>query len=234
MTEFSNAVCEKIKYYVYVLKDPRTSKIFYIGKGTGNRVFQHIKGVVISTQENEKLNIIREIQASGNSVDHCILRHGLTEMQALEIESACIDLLGLESLTNIARGHNTWERGLKSVDEITQFYDAQIITIMEPTIIITINRYYERFMSPERLYKITHSAWKVANYRREKVKYAIAAYKGIVREVYKVEDWNLKIEENRWEFIGTVAESEIRDKYLNQSLDNYIKKGNQNPIRYTF
>jgi len=28
--EFSQAVCEKIEPYVYVLKDPRTSQIFYI------------------------------------------------------------------------------------------------------------------------------------------------------------------------------------------------------------
>jgi uncharacterized protein len=38
MREFSKAVCERIGFYVYVLKDPRTSIIFYIGKGVGNRV----------------------------------------------------------------------------------------------------------------------------------------------------------------------------------------------------
>lgn len=232
MNEFSTSICEKLGYYVYVLKDPRNLNIFYIGKGKGNRIFQHVTGGLISAKKTDKINLIKEIHNSGNSVTYYILRHGLTKEQSLEIESACIDLLGLENLTNISKGHYSWERGLKSVDEINQFYDAKIISIEEPCIIITINRYYERFMSPEKLYAVTRSAWRIASHRRETVKYAIAGYRGIVREIYKIDSWNFKPDEKRWEFNGTIAESEIREKYLNQSLDNY--KGSQNPIRYTF
>lgn len=38
---FSQSVIEKLKYYVYLLQDPRDNSVFYVGKGVGNRVFQH-------------------------------------------------------------------------------------------------------------------------------------------------------------------------------------------------
>ena len=232
MIEFSKAVCEKIGYYVYVLKDPRTNQTFYIGKGKENRIFQHIHSAKFSTDKSKKLDLIREI--GPENVIHFILRHGLTEEQSLELESACIDLLGLDNLTNEIKGHDSWVRGLKTVDEVVQYYDAKIITITEPSVIININRLFgqNRYMTPEQLYNATRSSWKVAVWRQQKIEYAIAAYRGLVREVYEVEGWNKK--GDRWEFTGKIVRAEIREKYLNQSLDNYIKKGSQNPIKYTF
>lgn len=199
-------------------------------KGKGNRIFQHILGAISTNYQSDKLDLIREIGAE--NVKHFILRHGLTEEQSFEIESACIDLLGLDNLTNAVKGNDTWERGLKTVDEVVQHYDAKGISITEPTIIININRLYKRFMTPSALYEATRSSWKIAEWRQKKVNYAIASYHGLVREIYEIENWNRN--GDRWEFSGKVAKLVIREKYINQSLDNYVKKGSQNPIKYTF
>lgn len=229
--DFSNAVCERIGFYVYILKDPRNDTIFYVGKGKGNRIFQHVQCALERETENDKYNLIREILKAGKEVEHFILRHGLEEKLAFEIESTIIDLLGLENLTNSVKGHDTWERGLKTVDEVFQHYDAKAVTFDEPCIIININRLYTRGISAQKLYDSTRASWIVGT-KRDRAKYAIASYRGLVREVYEIEKWQPN--GDRWEFIGKVTEVKIRDKYLNQSLENYIKKGGQNPIRYTF
>ena len=229
--EFSQAVRERIGYYVYLLKDPRDDSIFYVGKGNGNRIFQHLHCALENETENDKYNLIREIISEGMEVEHYILRHGLEEKLSLEIESTVIDLLGIENLTNSIKGYDSWERGFKTVDEVFQHYDAKVVTIDEPCIIININHLFTRGMSAQKLYDSTRASW-IVGAKRDKAKYAIASYRGLVREVYKIEKWQPN--GDRWEFDGNVAEDKIRDKYLNQSLSIYIKKGGRNPIRYTF
>lgn len=39
--EFSLLERNRLLGYIYALKDPRDRKIFYIGQGVGNRMFEH-------------------------------------------------------------------------------------------------------------------------------------------------------------------------------------------------
>ena len=82
-------------FYVYALKDPREkpSKPFYIGKGTGNRAWEHQAKI----DESVKGQLISEILASGNSVIHTIISDNLTEQQALKIEAELISAFGIRS-----------------------------------------------------------------------------------------------------------------------------------------
>lgn len=45
---FKASVIEELKYYVYALVNPLDNRIFYIGKGSGNRVFMHATDALAS------------------------------------------------------------------------------------------------------------------------------------------------------------------------------------------
>jgi hypothetical protein len=64
INEFSEKALSALNgFYVYALIDPRNDKIFYIGKGTGNRVFSHeAESDKAPKSEKAKLQKIREIE----------------------------------------------------------------------------------------------------------------------------------------------------------------------------
>ena len=227
---FSQSVVEKIGFYVYFLRDPRNKEVFYIGKGNANRVFQHLQCAIDFPVESYKIQKIKEILSEGYQVEHFILRHGLTEEIALEIESALIDFIGLEKVTNIVSGHNAFNFGLKTVDEIKIQYEAEEVIITDPVIIININRKFKRNMTELELYDSTRSAWVVGE-RRNKAKFALCSYRGIIREVYEIKKW-IKVNDKLWEIEGNISDDTIRKKYLHKAISKYIIRGKANPINY--
>lgn len=57
MGKFSTGVAEKLCYYVYRLVAPRNSETFYVGKGKGDRIFQHVKEGLAQNDEDIPLKI---------------------------------------------------------------------------------------------------------------------------------------------------------------------------------
>src|SRR5271156_1101370 len=79
-------------FYVYALKDPRTSPAlpFYIGKGAGSRAFDHL----VTPDGTRKYLRIKEIVAAGSVPLLDILLDDLTEQQALRMEAELIAAFG--------------------------------------------------------------------------------------------------------------------------------------------
>jgi hypothetical protein len=113
---FLPGAAEQLGWYVYALRDPRSGEVFYVGKGIGNRVYQHArhaKKLTGETSERLKLTTIHSIHNAGLDVGVEIVRHRIPDEQsAYEVEAAVIDTLGLlgSDLTNLVGGHGT-ERG---------------------------------------------------------------------------------------------------------------------------
>jgi len=81
-------------YYVYALKDPRSSPAqpFYVGKGTGSRAYDHL----VTPDRTRKYARIKTILDAGARPLVDILVEDLTEAQALRLEAELISAFGTE------------------------------------------------------------------------------------------------------------------------------------------
>ena len=237
--KFSTSVVNKLKYYVYLYSDPVSKKIFYVGKGKGNRVFSHLE----DTKDSAKVEYINKLRAQGLEPDIEILIHGLVdEITALRVESSVIDLIGINNLTNMQSGYKSSTFGRMSLSQLVSAYEKQKININVPAILIRINQAFRYSMTEAELYDYTRGQWRINPDNAKKAKYAFAIYGGIIQEVYTILDWykagqtfsirNNEDTEGRYEFIGNLAPPEIRKKYKYKSVEHYFERGNSNPVMY--
>ena len=233
---FPGSVREKLGYYVYTLTAPRHRRPFYVGKGTGNRVFDHASGRLRRTKVSDKIEKIHVIQRNRQDVRYEIIRHGMDRAAALEVEAALIDFIGLQELTNEIEGHGTALRGRMTISEIFATYRPRRVRIREPVLLIIVNKLYRRNASAKFLYEITRGNW-VLGPRREQAQFALSIYSGVVRQAYRIDSWartparsRKQKRQSRWRFTGVVAKE--LQHYLGRSVAGYLKRGAQSPVRY--
>jgi hypothetical protein len=238
MTGFSQTTKEDLGYYVYALIDPRDSKIFYIGKGEGDRVFQH------ELEENDKAKnvLIREIQNAGLEVKKLIIRHGMKEDEAFNVEAALIDLLnsGLWKdcqITNLQSGHNTIDRGMKTILEIEAFYTVDEIQkedFAHNAMVININKSYKKVGD---IYEATRGKWVVSEKRLPNMEIVISEYKGVFRAIFKPSRWYPSDETSKSGTVRMCFEGEDvsghreYQRYLNKR-NGFKRQGQANPVQY--
>ena len=116
--------------------------------------------------------------------------------------------------------------------------------ITEDIVIIKINKSYYPGISLLELYDVTRGCWRRKIESVESAKYALATYKGEVVEVYKINYWcpaselqretiayNPERHWNRIGFFGSVADKEIREKFVGKSVKNFFKRGEADPVK---
>lgn len=124
-------------YYTYALVSDLHDECFYIGKGKGFRVFDHVRNRLKSGNK-EKNSKINECIDYGLDVRHIILSNHSSEIDAYMSESALIDLIGYDRLTNISKGERkkTKSRLLPSIYEFDAVKDwaESSLSILRPLI----------------------------------------------------------------------------------------------------
>ena len=260
--KFSKECISKLGYYVYRLVDPRNGQTFYVGKGYGNRVYDHVSSANKSAKEfyetfgtdkenkllrstdkdaeyYAKLSRIRDIQSDGLEVIHIIQRYGMNEKTAFEVEAALIDLYGLDMLTNEINGHHG-ERGMFYTEKLKQILETkeyEDIDKYKPYMIIKVTQSSLDYNDGNR-YEATRKWWKnIDPAKANKCKYILSVTDSIVRAVYVNPIWDKNTnEENRRAFIATECKDiNVLKHFLDKKIPSqkYIKRGQANPCLYS-
>jgi uncharacterized protein len=196
LIKFSTTTRERLGHYVYGLVDPRDDHIFYIGVASANnRAFDHLEVQRSDIGDRRKDARIRAIRKSGQDPQIEILRHGIKSRgDALEVEAALIDALGLETLTNSARGHSI-DRGRKAAADIERIYGSppvRISTIREPCIIFFVHKTYSPTSTEQERYDSVRQFWTIGEATRTaplKHRVAFGVVEGVIVRAYSIEAW---------------------------------------------
>lgn len=212
--------------YIYALRDPRDSKVFYIGQGTGDRLFAHFDEAEKYLNGSNKAlasKILRivDIWSNNEDVEWFIISHQVNEdINPVDaIESALIDLLSIsqngQALNQI--------KGIHS-----KFLDPTMLSNRSANYVNPDNQYKSVFLFPIQNqianglspYDATRCCWYVTQANRNlQNTIAIGISNFISLGVFKIGQW---IQQNDlFKFNGKIYEEH---ELLNKNFRNVISK----------
>ncbi len=203
------------KYYVYALLDPKDNRVFYIGKGTGNRVFSHENESHDNPESfRRKLATINEIEnrKTNNVVKKYLLNWHLTESEAFAAEAALINLFNFvtdNDLTNLVAGQSD-AHSATLVDEFEHIHGAELLKtedIIDDIMVIKINKLYHRGISEKDIYEAVRGVWHASWSKAKHVKYVFGVYYQLIVGVYQPDHW-YKVKDNPKELPSHTALSD--------------------------
>lgn len=240
---------ERLGFYVYGLFDSGNQALkwpFYIGKGSGNRVFSHASGELPFGHEDDaigqKLQYIREIKSAQRRVIHKIIRFGLSEEEAYKIEASLIDLVNHirpDTLKNEISGQGTAE-GIYDADHLAISLSAKELESDAPLLVIKIERRWSELVaqqgsasgvSVDSIFDAIRGDWKLSVSRAQRADCVLAVARGLVRAVFVPNGWADSGYENRKRMTGQ-KDSSAYQNFVGASVAHLFQRGSQNPIRY--
>lgn len=250
MPEFTQQTRAHLKHYVYRLIDPRNGETFYVGRGQNNRVFAHVSAARETSDRqlelndedvNLRLERIRMIGRTRPGLEplHIIHRHGMEEDEAKEVEAALID--AYPGLTNKVRGAGS-DYGPADAAQLERLYRAQEIEFEPGDLCMIIKTRWSTVDDDSHgsVYEAVRRSWVVSKERADRAKYVLAVIDGLCEGVFVPDSWERSgtpapSKRQRYEFTGSPADENIRQKYIDKRLPAEMRKrGTANPVRYSY
>jgi NUMOD3 motif len=115
-------------YYTYHLIDPETNKIFYVGKGKGQRAYIHLTralhwretGISVPGANFHLYNKLLKIYSKGLNPIYAFVLTDVIEKEALAREIEDISKIGLSNLCNLTFGGEGETRSPESLEKLSQ------------------------------------------------------------------------------------------------------------------
>lgn len=196
MKQFQEKTKRELKSYVYVLTYSENGQeiIFYVGKGKGDRVFEHfdeVNKIELSTLKNDSLSE-KQKTILNNKCNAYIVAAGLEQSEALKIESTLISLnsvLPKSFLTNKVSGHHTFPvTRVEQIDfkysrpiDLDKYCNENKIKILG--LKTNEESYYPSMHQDFR--GVLEGIWNVNEEKLEQTTYVVGIFRGTIYGIYK-------------------------------------------------
>jgi len=231
---------ERLNPYIYILRDPRDGKVFYVGRGQGTRVLDHLGEALAALDAGRleglsaKNRRILEIWSAGEMVDWQIVARRLADEQQAELAEAAV-MAALEAsqngpALNQQAGMHAADHGPVLREELDAFR-AQPVNPCKAygaVFVFPVHRAIEGGREP---YDATRCCWYVAErWRGENQSVAVGLVRGRSVGAWNIEQWHGPNEDGKYWFEGTALDSEdLANKRWTTIIDaarGFFQRGN--------
>ena len=236
---FPAGVADQLRAYVYLLVDPRTGRPFFVGRGRGDRCFQHLAEAratdpgVDAAPEDPVLDRIRQAESTGREVRVDILSYGLKGAEADRVARAARDVLGLATGPGDGGGRTAAAELGARLAKRAKFKHAH------PVVLLRVGP------GSDHAYEAVRHHWRVG--RRwvdldspRSPRWAVVVVGDLVANVYRLESWEPTRggtgpagAGGRYSFVGTV-DVELERRYRDRSVAPYFGDGAPAPVTYVW
>jgi hypothetical protein len=251
---FAPGVSAKLRSYVYLLVDPRTGRAFYVGRGKDDRCFRHVRAARLGPDQGPgapgdhqskfaMLERIREVESDGRAVRIDILRYGLSPDEALLVEAAAHDALGLQAEPKLGSQRRSAIEVSALLAKRAKFKRAH------QAVLLRVGG-----TGADTAYEQTRHGWRVGQRWTDldsprSPRWAVTVAGDMVEAVYRIEQWeptqaHLSATKptggsastrppDRHSFVGS-HDPELEARYVGKSVAAYMGVGAQSPVTYVW
>lgn len=206
---------QKLGKYIYALRDPRDRKIFYVGQGTNDRVFDHFNEAghcadasVPFADMSSKVIRILDIWKNNEDVEWIIIAHNLPldnnnpDLIPDLVESALFDILS-ESQNGDTLNEYSPPKSSRLLPDDLEAMAADFVNPDSKIPNVFIFPVHNALNAGATPYNATRSAWNVSiNHQSLEKSYAVGLKNSISVGSYEIARWVPVADSNRSEFIA--------------------------------